>query len=151
MPSLKEDIIVVCEQHLKDKVQSLTNMVLELSDSANNETKSSAGDKHETGRAMMQLEQEKLGKQLKEAEEQLAEFQKTGPGKLNLSIGQGSLIETDKGCFFIAGSIGKIQVNDKTVFVVSQRSPLALAFIGKKQKDTVVFNGVSYRINTIYN
>jgi transcription elongation GreA/GreB family factor len=149
MPSLKEDIVTACEHHLKDKVHSLTNMVSELSDSANNETKSSAGDKHETGRAMMQLEQEKLGKQLKEAEEQLAEFQKVDFSKQSSLIGQGSLVETDKGYFFMAGSIGKIQVSGKAVFVISRRSPLALVFMGKKQKDTVMFNGVSYRINAV--
>ncbi len=149
MSLFKEDIIATCENHLKDKVRSLTAMVLELSDSANNETKSTAGDKHETGRAMMQLEQEKLGKQLKEAEDQLAEFQKTDLNKPAHAIGQGSFVETNKGHFFIAGSIGKIQVKDKTIFVISHRSPLALVLNGKKQKDTVVFNGVSYIINAI--
>lgn len=149
MSSLKEDIVTACKNYLEDKVRSLKAIVLELSDSANNETKSSAGDKHETGRAMMQLEQEKLGKQLKEAEEQLAEFQKTDFTRLNPSIGQGSFMETDKGCFFIAGSIGKIEVKNKTVFVISHRSPLAIALQGKKEKDTAVFNGVSYIIHSV--
>jgi transcription elongation GreA/GreB family factor len=149
MPSFKEHIIAACEQHLKDNVRSLADMLHELSDSANSETKSSAGDKHETGRAMVQLEQEKLGRQLKEAEEQLAEFQKVDFSKQSSSIGQGSLIETDRGYFFMAGSIGKMEVNGEIVFVISGKSPLALVFTGKKQKDTVMFNGVSYRINAV--
>ena len=36
--------------------------ILELQQSLDSETKSSAGDKHETGRAMLQIDLEKAGK-----------------------------------------------------------------------------------------
>lgn len=149
MQTLKSDIIKACRAALEEKINSLHRIMSELSEAANADSKSSAGDKHETGRAMVQLEQEKTGKQLKEAEEQLSDFMKYDFTRPNETIGQGSLIETDKGCFFIAGSIGKIEVNAKAVFVISNRSPLAQAFNAKKQKDTVLFNGVSYVINAI--
>jgi transcription elongation GreA/GreB family factor len=122
----------------------------EVTDSANNETKSSAGDKHETARAMMQLEQEKLSKQIADLAEQKKEFDKIDFTKSSSQIGQGSLVETDKGFFLIASSIGKITVDDKTVFVISNKSPLALAFIGKKQKETISFNGVEYLIENCW-
>ncbi len=149
MPSFKEHIIITCKNYLEDKIKSLNSMMQEVSDSANAESKSSAGDKHETGRAMMQLEQEKLGNQLKEAEEQLAEFNKIDFSKPSQLITQGSLVETNKGYFFIAGSIGKLIANEKTVFVISYKSPLALAFNAKKQKDVLSFNGVEYVIEKI--
>ncbi len=120
-----------------------------MSESSNAESKSSAGDKHETSKAMMQLEIEKLGTQLKEAELQLEEFEKINFTKNFQSIEQGSLVETNKGYFLIASSIGKIEVDGKTVFVISNKSPLALKLIGSKQKDTVMFNDVSYSIISI--
>lgn len=149
MHQFKSDIIKACRLVLEEKINSLHRIMSELSEAANADSKSSAGDKHETGRAMVQLEQEKTGKQLKEAEEQLSDFVKYDFTRAGETIGQGSLIETDKGCFFIAGSIGKIEVNAKVVFVISNKSPLALVFNGKKQKDTVLFNGASYLIHAV--
>ena len=149
MHQFKSDIIKACRAALEAKINSLHRIMSELSEAANADSKSSAGDKHETSRAMVQLEQEKTGAQLKEAEDQLSDFMKYDLTRPNAIIGQGSLIETDKGYFFIAGSIGKTEVGDKTVFVISGKSPLALAFNGKKQKDTILFNGVSYVIHSV--
>ena len=47
-------------------------------------------------------------------------------------------------------SIGKIIVDNKTVFVISSKSPLAIALAGKQQNDVLSFNGVEYVINYIY-
>jgi hypothetical protein len=145
----KQKLIQACSDYLKDKIQSLNTIIKEVSESSNAESKSSAGDKHETSKAMMQLEIEKLGTQLKEVELQLAEFEKINFNKNFQSIEQGALVETNKGYFLIAGSIGKVAVDDKTVFVISSKSPLALKLMGSNQKDTVMFNDVSYLINSI--
>ena len=140
----KQQLIQACSDYLKDKINSLNTIINEVSESSNSESKSSAGDKHETSKAMMQLEIEKLGTQLKEAELQLAEFEKINFNKIHQSIEQGSLVET------IVSSIGKISVDDKTVFVISSKSPLAVAFSGKKLKDKISFNGMEYFIESVF-
>ena len=150
MLQFKEQIIKSCKTHLDHKLNELKSAMLEVTEAGNSETKSTAGDKHETARAMMQLEQEKLGKQLQEAEEQNNDFEKIDFTRVNQTVGLGSLLETTKGFFLIAASIGKLMVGDKTIFVISNKSPLAIALNGKKQKDTVVFNGVSYVIINLY-
>lgn len=146
----KQKLIQTCSDYLKDKINSLQVIIKEVSESSNSESKSSAGDKHETSKAMMQLEIEKLGMQLKEAEQQLAEFEKVNFNKTFQMIEQGSLIETNRGYFLIASSIGKITVDDKTVFVISSKSPLAVVFAGKQQKDSLSINGVEYVIEHIF-
>jgi hypothetical protein len=146
----KQKLIQACSDYLKDKINSLNTIINEVSESSNSESKSSAGDKHETSKAMMQLEIEKLGTQLKKAELQLAEFEKINFNKNFQSIEQGCLVETNKGHFLIASSIGKITVDYQIVFVISSKSPLALAFSGKQQKNKVSFNGTEYLINAIY-
>ena len=146
----KQQLIQACKDYLTNKIHSLNSIIKEVSESSNAESKSSAGDKHETSKAMMQLEIEKLGTQLKEAELQLAEFEKINFTKNFQGIEQGSLVETNKGYFLIASSIGKIEVDGKTVFVISNKSPLAVAFCNKKQIDKVSFNGVEYIIQTVY-
>ena len=145
----KQQLIQACSDYLKDKINALHVIINEVTESSNSESKSSAGDKHETSKAMMQLEIEKLGTQLKEAELQLAEFEKINFNKNFQTIEQGSLVETNKGYFLIASSIGKITVDDKSFFVISSKSPLALKLIGSRQKDTVNFNDVSYSILSI--
>jgi transcription elongation GreA/GreB family factor len=144
--SFKHHIINNCLAHLSQKVNDLITIIREVNEAGNLESKSSAGDKHETAKAMAQLEQEKLGNQLKEAEMQLAEFKKHDLTKSSHKVEQGSLVETDKGYFFIAASIGKLMVDEKTVFVISNRSPLALHLTGLKTDDTANFNGVAYHI-----
>lgn len=149
MNSFKQQLINHCQKLLNQKNTDLKLALQDVTEAGNNETKSTAGDKHETARAMMQLEQEKLSKQVQEAENQLAEFERVVGSNESASVITGSLIETNKGFFFIASSIGKVILDNKTVFVISQKSPLGLVLIGKKQKDTVLFNGVSYSIERI--
>lgn len=149
MQTLKQHIIQACKDQLSQKINDLTIIMQELAEAGNADTKSSAGDKHETSRAMVQLEQEKTGTQLKEAEDQLKEFERIDFRNVSPLITQSSLVETNRALFFIAASIGKLSVGAKTVFVISNKSPLAMAFSGKKEKDTVVFNGVSYHINAV--
>jgi hypothetical protein len=146
MSQFKQHILKACIAILEDKIQSLNLIMQEVTNSANNETKSSAGDKHETARAMMQLEQEKLSKQIADLAEQKNEFDKIDFSISSHKIIQGSLIETNKGYFLIATSLGKIAIKDKTVFIISSKSPLAITFNGKQINEMVMFNGVEYVI-----
>lgn len=119
------------------------------SESANNETKSSAGDKHETARAMMQLEQEKLSHQLKELQEQKSELVKIDLSKPSAQIAKGTLIQSDKGFLFLSIGLGKITIDDKTVFAISSQSPLGIKLLGKKENDVVEMNGIIYSIQKL--
>lgn len=124
--------------------------MIQATESANNETKSSAGDKHETARAMMQLEQEKLGHQLKEVQDQRSELEKIDIAKPSAQIAKGTLIQSDKGFLFLSIGLGKIIVDDKTVFSISPQSPLGIKLLGKKENDVVEMNGVKYTIENLF-
>ena len=90
----------VCEQFrqlLHDKISSQQKVLLELRQSASNETKSSAGDKHETALAMLQIEQANSGSQLSELLLQKKLFDKIGHKTKRVKIAQGSLIKTNQG------------------------------------------------------
>src|ERR1700751_3020767 len=86
---------------LKEKISSLTKSLMELEEGSENDTKSSAGDKHETARAMMQIEQEKLGKQLNEVLAQELDLQKINTALFSDQIKKGSLVTTSKGILFV--------------------------------------------------
>ena len=143
---LKQESIIACEEIFSQKIQALTNILLDLNTSTNNESKSSAGDKHETSRAMMQIEQEKISKQLLELKNQYDAFHKIDFTKKNKTIGVGSFIQTDKGFFLIASSLGKIVLQKNFVFLISLQSPIGNAFKGLVKNETLTFNGSKYHI-----
>lgn len=134
---------------LQQKALALHSAIKATNEAANNETKSSAGDKHETARAMMQLEQEKLNKQLKEINDQQEELLKINTSSIHTQVTKGSLVKTEQALIFIATGIGKLQINGMTVFVVSEQSPLGIALKHRKLKETAELNGVKYQIMDI--
>lgn len=146
MSNFKQNVLLICKKVIDEKLNDLFLALKDVNESANNESKSSAGDKHETGRAMMQIEQEKLGKQIQEWETQKNILDKIDLAKSFHLISLGSLIETNKGLFFIAANVGKIKVGDKDVMVISRASPLGACLVKHKMGDEFEFNKASYRI-----
>lgn len=147
--SLKQEVFEHCLGLLNNKTGSLRTLLTELEEGSQNDSKSSAGDKHETARAMMQLEQEKIGKQLQEALAQKSELEKIDIHEFGSEIKKGSLVKTNKGYIFLAVSIGKIVVGKNGVMVISTQSPLALKLLGLKASNTASINGTSYLVEAI--
>lgn len=146
MKLFKERILQLCKDAISKKISILQEAIREATEAANNETKSTAGDKHETARAMMQLEQEKLNIQLNDWQDLKLLLDKIIITTDNSDTRTGSLIETDRGLFFIAGNIGKIDIDGKTVMVISARSPLGEAMLKHKTGDVFKLHNQSYSI-----
>ena len=66
----KQQLYTKCQDFLNGRLEVIQSKILDIQNSLQSETKSSAGDKHETGRAMLQLEREKTGHQLAEIQKQ---------------------------------------------------------------------------------
>ena len=113
------------------------------------ESKSTAGDKHETGRAMAQLEQEKLGRQVLSARELVQAVEQINPAEKYTEIRYGSLVKMSTGWFFFSVGIGKLEVDSESVFCLTMASPLGIALKGKKVGNTVVFNGRTIEVEKI--
>ena len=149
-PDFKKNIVKACKAVLDSKIKFLSDALQEATVAGNNETKSTAGDKHETARAMMQLEQEKIGNQLTDLETQINAFDKINFSVAHNIVSNGSLIEANHGFFLIGSAIGKLEVDSKIIFIISNKSPLALNLLGLKPNDKTIFNGVNYEIKAIY-
>jgi transcription elongation GreA/GreB family factor len=135
-----------CIDYADHRIAAIQSAIEEAVESANDDNKSSSGDKHETGRAMAQLEQEKGSKLLSEALEFKSVLQKINPEQKSDKILLGSLVYTNKGTFYIAVAAGKIMIEDDVFFAISQVSPIALKLIGLSQSDNLIFNGNNYKI-----
>ena len=117
---------------------------------ANADTKSTAGDKHETGLAMMHLEQEKLNRKLLEVIDTQNKFLKIDYSFVSNQVILGSLIEANDTYFLMAVALPKIEIEGKPVFGMSPQSPLGELFMGRKVNDTITFNSKNYSISEIF-
>ena len=93
--SFKEKVYACCMKQLNDKIQSLQVALTDLKSGVENEGKSSAGDKHETARAMMQMEEEKISRQLDETLRQKTDLEKIDITAGSPEIASGSLIKAN--------------------------------------------------------
>ncbi|MGW9684488.1 3-oxoacyl-ACP synthase [Flagellimonas sp. 2504JD1-5] len=146
MDNIKEQLLNFCWESIEEKAARLKKRSTELQESLGSETKSSAGDKHETGRAMVQLEQEKLGNQLMELDKTKAILQKVDVAKNSSKIILGSLVKTSTTNYFIAVSTGMYVKEGDTVFCISPSAPIAQLLLGKEQGDSIAFNGTKMEI-----
>jgi hypothetical protein len=142
----KQEILVICHSILKEKELNLEKELGEISASMEQETKSSAGDKHETARAHMQAREAQVKKQLAELNGQVSELERVNPLSPAGRTFTGSLVQTNKGFFFIAIALGKIKVQAIEVFVISPRSPMGKLLLGLENHAEFSLNGQMYRI-----
>ena len=120
-----------------------------MRDAVQTESKSTAGDKHETGRAMIHLEQEKLQKQLAESKSVVAEMEQIKAENTFEKAQKGALVETNRTMFFVAVGLGKVNLDGTDIFVISAQSPIAKQMLGKKQGDSFNMNGTEYVITSV--
>ncbi|MEJ6777555.1 MAG: 3-oxoacyl-ACP synthase [Crocinitomicaceae bacterium] len=121
----------------------------DLKNALNSESKSTAGDKHETGRAMAQLEQEKLSNQLVQVVNLKEALSKVDPNEYHKVVQYGSLINTSNGTFFFSVGLGKLDINGYDVFCITATTPLGQLLIGKRKGDSIKMNGKSMKILAI--
>ncbi len=150
MPSIsKHAIYQKCLDFVEERIAHAQDALDAATDAANNENKSTVGDKHETGRAMAQLEQEKATKQLHEANEMKVALSKFNADGSSTKVALGSLVVTDKITFYIAIAVGKVEVDGTTVFVISPASPIGQKLMDLSVGDKVEFNGQVYRVREV--
>jgi len=148
--TVKEQLYKECEEFLNGRLSSVINRIAGIQESLQSETKSSAGDKHETGRAMLQLEREKAGNQLVDIQKQQELFSRVTIDTSSDVIRLGSIVTTDKGGYFLAISVGAIIINAKTYYAISPSSPIGKVLLGKSKGGSFVFNGVAQEIKEVY-
>ena len=135
---------------MTDRLNSVQFQIRQLEDALTSETKSSAGDKHETGRAMIQLEREKLGRQLAELERTQQVLFKVPQNPSNDWIGIGNLVVTDTSMYYIAISAGELKEEGQSVYCISAATPIGQLVNGKSVGQCFYFNGKTTHILGVY-
>ncbi|MDX1446176.1 3-oxoacyl-ACP synthase [Lishizhenia sp.] len=143
--ALQGKMLETVEEQLKSALERMD----EALEAVQSETKSTAGDKHETGRAMAQLEQEKAGKIIQATKQNKNRVQSLPLEKME-TVSLGAVVETNKGAFYISLAMGKVVLEGKTYFAVSPTAPIVQAMLGMKVGDEFVFNGMKQNIEKIF-
>src|SRR5476649_2502224 len=112
MSDLKEALYKQCVDHVQKRMEAAEQGIKEAQQASKDDTKSSAGDKYETGRAMMQQETDRNLTQLNEANKLKVALNQINPASTSAIAETGSLVITDNGNFYIAVSAGILTVND---------------------------------------
>ena len=146
---LKRLIVTRLKEIIADKKSMIKTEIESATNSRNNETKSSAGDKYETGRAMVQYELEKAQVQLEKINELENELLRIDVSKKNNKVEYGSLVFTNDNKYFTSIGLGKIELNDEPVFCISLNSPIGNILQNKKAGENVSFRGKEITITGI--
>ena len=138
--TLKEKIQQQCLHTVAGKLEGLQQKLADLQESMANETKSSAGDKYETSRAMLHIEQDQIGRQVAELQAQQAVLHTIGPAASSVRAALGSLLRIADVYYYLSTGLGKMQVDGKAVIALSLQSPLGAKLKGLTVGDEAVMN-----------
>ena len=146
---LKEKLHKQCQDALNQRLEAIKSTISDIQNSLQSETKSTAGDKHETGRAMLQLEREKAGNQLAEIQKQIEILHKINPEMSYSKVALGSLVKTTVSNYFIGVSVGEITIENEIFYAISLSTPIGKLLVSKGVGDNIQFRMQKFTITDI--
>ena len=147
--NIKEELLKKCHQFVNNRLQNIEETISSNQTALQSETKSSAGDKHETVRAMLQLEMEKAGQQLANIQQMKETLAKIDVLKKSTNAHLGSLVKTNTGNYFLSISAGQLKADNELYFAVSVSSPIGKLLLGKSVNEQVMFNSKNIKLLSI--
>lgn len=145
MKSSKSQILANLRSILENTLEEARREYLLAKESRDSDTKSSAGDKFETGREMMQREMDKLSALVDNTLNSIAKLDRIADLPASLVISEGSLVVTDQETYFISIGYGKLD----SIYAISIESPLGLELKGKRVGDRIEMRGRNITIKSI--
>lgn len=146
MLTLKEDLMNQCSLYVENRIKSATDSISAAKDASQDDTKSSAGDKYETTREMMQQEISRNEAQLYEAMKLKHALAQISIEKTHKTVQAGSVVLTSSGNFFISISAGQFQHGKDSFISISSSSPIGRLLMGLTAGSKIDFNGKSFEI-----
>ncbi len=146
----KSEIRGICEALVQQRMEPVQQAMEEAQSSANSETKSTAGDKHETSRAMAQGERDRLAQQLHNLQMLHAALMKIplNSGKDTVEIG--SYVKTSQGDFYVSVGLGEVKQGGMKFYAIGAHSPVGQQIMNKRQGDRFAFGPREAEIEKIY-
>ena len=147
---LKKRLKQFCQTILEQRIEVAKAVIENAQQSANNEEKSSAGDKYETGRAMSHLEKDMHTRQLTEHLKELSALHTINAETIYNHVTGGAFLKCAGISLFIATGLGKQTIDGETILFLSPNAPLAKLLEHKKAGEHFLFNKKSIAIEEIF-
>lgn len=149
MQHIKNIAYQICLEYINKRIENAHQALQQAQEASTDDTKSSAGDKFETTREMMQQEIDRNKKALLDANRNLHFLKQCENASYSDTIKNGSLVFTNHGAFYVAISVGQLEMGDMNIFAISPISPIGKLLIGKREGDKISFNKKDYKIETV--
>jgi transcription elongation GreA/GreB family factor len=149
MSTIKEKLYFLCHDYIATRVAVIKQNAAEAQEAANDDTKSSAGDKFETGREMMQQEVELNLARLGDMYKLKVALENVNPAIKSDTVTLGSLVVTAGANYYISIGAGKLQLDGTTYYAISPEAPVATQLMGKAAGDTFELNGRKIKIDKV--
>ncbi|NRB63058.1 MAG: 3-oxoacyl-ACP synthase [Saprospiraceae bacterium] len=146
----KERIHQELVNQLQTKIIQLKKQLADIEADRNSETKSSAGDKYETSREMMQREANQIETRLLQAQGLLDTLTHLPKSDGNTTVQVGHLLETNRGWLYLSIPFGKIIIHSHSCFALSPSSPIGTKLLGSQVGDQIPHGRITYIIEAIY-
>ncbi|MGY3053410.1 hypothetical protein ACVWYG_001610 [Pedobacter sp. UYEF25] len=148
--TIKHRLHQLCLAFIQNRIENIEDSLKQARQASNDDTKSSAGDKYETTREMMQQEMDRNNKLLYEAGMQKMALQQIERTGVSATVQNGSLVFTSNGNFYLSISAGELSIDNIKYFAVSQASPIGKTLIGKCKNEEFTFNGKAFLITKFF-
>lgn len=149
MSDIKAQLYLLCGEYLRTREAEIKKAIAEAQEAANNETKSSAGDKFETGREVMQQDIDLNITRLNELNKLKTTLELIAPAQKSTVVIPGSVVFTSNGNFYIAIGAGQLKVGDEMFYAVSSASPIGSKLAGQKAGHSFTLNNKQYLIESV--
>ena len=148
-------------QLIEKAIQHLEGLVLELKDEVKNKLRGEGstdeggfsgtlGDYSAQSNENFLKEQALVRRMEAEKHERTIQyFKRLNPSIETNNVSMMSLIETDKGTFFICHAIRPVQLNGSTYRLLGTDAPIYQVMAGKKAGDVFEFRGIEYTIHSV--
>lgn len=149
MQDIKETLYRLCLNFMEQRIQTAEVALQQAREASNDDTKSSAGDKYETSREMMQQDIDRNKRLLMDAQENLRLLKVIEVNHDSEIVKHGSLVYTNNGAFYISVSAGQLTVDGKAIFAISPSSPIGKLLLDKKKGDAFSFNDRKFVVEAV--
>lgn len=145
----KKRLHEACMDLVRGRMERISSTIDEAREASQAETKSSAGDKYETGREMMRIQSDMRALQLYEAEDLLKRLERIDVSEEHSAVKAGSVVWTTGGLFFVAQSIGVVELDGFEYQTISLASPMGKALKGLAAGQFAIVKGQQVEILSV--
>jgi transcription elongation GreA/GreB family factor len=145
MNVLKSKLHEICLAHVNKRIFGYKDEIETIKESIESIDKSSDED-DDSGHGKLLNDLEKNAQHLNDASKMLEVIKSINPKTIHQNIVLGSVVKTDSSTFYIAVSIGKVELDNEAYFIISKFSPIGELLLNKTVGDTIIFNESRYNI-----